>query len=62
MGGVLLLEGTRWTEVVQEFLRQQCREVREVAQGQAEGQEACGQLDDNSDQQHNPKKLIYAYV
>ena len=60
VGGVLLLEGTRWTEVVQELLRQQCREVREVAQGQAEGQEACGQLDGSSDQQHNPKKLIYA--
>jgi len=54
VGGVLLLEGTRWTQVVQELLRQQCREVREVAQGQAEGQEACGQLDDSSNQQHNP--------
>jgi hypothetical protein len=30
-----------------------------VAQGQAEGKEACGQLDDSSNQQHNPQKLIY---
>ena len=59
VGGVLLLEGTRWTEVVQELLRQQCREVREVAQGQAEGQEACGQLDDISYQQLGPKGLNY---
>jgi hypothetical protein len=30
-----------------------------VAQGQAEGQEACGQLDDSSNQQLGSKDLIY---